>query len=40
MHKIGQNENNMAESRDLETKRVLEGIWESNVSPGFGAGGC
>jgi hypothetical protein len=42
MHKIGKNENNMAESRDPETtsKRVQERIWERKVLHRFGRGGC
>jgi hypothetical protein len=33
MHKKGENENNMAESRDLETKRDQEGFRNRKVPP-------
>jgi hypothetical protein len=40
MHKKGENVNNMAGSRDLDTKRDQEGSREGKVSLMFGEGGC
>jgi hypothetical protein len=39
MHKKGENGNNMAESRDQDTKRDKTGICQRKVPPCLGGGG-